>query len=45
LEKQLAVIVPDWSMASVVEAYQAMHGASFLVAVTFAAEIDDVRRL
>ena len=44
LEKQLAVIVPEWSMAPVVEAYQAMRGASFLVAVTFAAEIGDLRR-
>ena len=44
LEKQLALIAPDWSMAPVVEAYQAMRGASFLVAVTFAAEIGDVRR-
>ena len=31
-------------MAPVVEAYQAMRGTSFLVAVTFAAEIGDVRR-
>jgi transposase len=31
-------------MAPVVEAYQAMRGASFLVAVTFAVEIGDVRR-
>jgi transposase len=44
LEKQLAIIVPEWSMAPVVEAYQAMRGASFVVAVTFAAEIGDVRR-
>jgi transposase len=44
LEQQLAVIVPSWSMAPVVAAYQAMRGASFLVAVTFAAEIGDVRR-
>jgi transposase len=44
LERQLAVIVPSWSMAPVVEAYQAMRGASFLVAVIFAAEIGDVRR-
>ena len=44
LEQQLAAIVPSWSMASVVAAYQAMRGASFLVAVTFAAEIGDVRR-
>jgi transposase len=44
LDEQLAAIVPSWSMAPVVEAYQAMRGASFLVAVTFAAEIGDVRR-
>ena len=44
LEKQLALVVPEWSMAPVVEAYQAMRGASFLVAATFAAEIGDVRR-
>ena len=44
LEQQLAAIVPSWSMAPVVDAYQAMRGASFLVAVTFAAEIGDVRR-
>ena len=31
-------------MTPVVEAYQAMRGASFLVAATFAAEIGDVRR-
>jgi transposase len=42
LDEQLAAIVPTWSMALVVEAYQAMRGASFLVAVTFAAEIGDV---
>jgi len=44
LESQLAIVVPSWSMAPVVAAYQAMRGASFLVAVTFAAEIGDVRR-
>jgi transposase len=44
LKQQLALIVPSWSMAPVVEAYQAMRGASFTVAVTFAAEIGDVRR-
>jgi transposase len=40
LEGQLAAVVPSWSMAPVVEAYQAMRGASFLVP----AEIGDVRR-
>lgn len=44
LDEQLAAIVPTWSMAPVVAAYQAMRGASFLVAVIFAAEIGDVRR-
>ena len=44
LEQQLAAIVPSWSMAQIVAGYQAMRGASFLVAVTFAAEIGDVRR-
>lgn len=44
LEQQLVQIVPSWSMAPVVEAYQAMRGASFVVAVTVAAEIGDVRR-
>ena len=39
LGQQLTLIVPGWSMAPVVAAYQAMRGASFLVAVTFAAEI------
>lgn len=44
LEEQLASLVPKWSMAPMVSAYQAMRGVSFLVAVTFAAEIGDVRR-
>ena len=44
LEEQLAAIVPNWSMAAVVDAYQAMRGVSFIVAVTFVAEIGDVRR-
>lgn len=44
LDEQLVAIVPSWSMAPVVAAYQAMRGVSFLVAVTFVAEIGDVRR-
>jgi transposase len=44
LDRQLAELVPGWSMAPVVAAYQAMRGVSFLVAITFAAEIGDVRR-
>jgi transposase len=44
LDQQLVATVPSWSMAPVIAAYQAMRGVSFLVAVTFAAEIGDVRR-
>ena len=44
LEEQLHAIIPNWSMAPVVDAYQAMRGVSFMVAVTFVAEIGDVRR-
>jgi transposase len=44
LEEQLAALVARWSMAPVVAGYQAMRGVSFLVAVTFTAEIGDVRR-
>jgi transposase len=44
LDEQLRAIVPSWSMAPVVAAYQAMRGVSFIVAVTFVAEIGDVRR-
>ena len=43
-ENQLVLLGPEWSMAPVGEADQAMRGASFRVAVTFAAEIGDVRR-
>src|SRR5215467_10987444 len=41
LDQQVAEIVPSWSMAPVVEAYQAMRGVSFGVAVTIVAEIGD----
>jgi transposase len=44
LEEQLHTIVPKWSMAPVVDAYQAMRGVSFIVAVTFVSEIGDARR-
>jgi transposase len=32
-------IVPTWTMAPVVAAYQALRSVSFLVAVTFVAEL------
>jgi transposase len=41
LDRHLAETVPGWSMAPVIEAYQAMRGVSFLAAVTFVAEIGD----
>jgi transposase len=44
LARQVAELVPSWSMAPVVAAYQAMRGVAFLSAVTFVAEIGDVRR-
>jgi transposase len=34
LDEQLLAIVPSWSMAPVVAAYQAMRGVSFIVAVS-----------
>ncbi len=44
LDRQVAELVPSWSMAPVVAAYQAMRGVAFLSAVTLVAEIGDVRR-
>ena len=44
LEQQIAELVASWSMAPVIEAYQAMRGVAFLTAVTFVAEIGDIRR-
>src|SRR5829696_7019905 len=44
LTQQVSEVVSSWSMAPVVEAYQAMRGVAFLTAVTFVAEIGDVRR-
>src|SRR3712207_1586383 len=44
LTQQVAEVVSTWSMAPVVEAYQALRGVALLTAVTFVAEIGDVRR-
>jgi transposase len=44
LNQQVADVASTWSMAPVVEAYQALRGVAFLTAVTFVAEIGDVRR-
>lgn len=44
LTQQIADVLTTWSMAPVVEAYQALRGVALLTAVTFVAEIGDVRR-
>ena len=44
LTRQIEDLVPNWSMAPVVEALQAMRGVAFIVAVTVAAEIGDFSR-
>jgi transposase len=44
LTGQVTEVVASWSMAPVVAAYQALRGVAFLTAVTFVAEIGDVRR-
>ena len=44
LEAALIELVPDWSMAPVVAAFQAMRGVQFLTAVTMVAEAGDLRR-
>ncbi len=44
LEAALVEIVPTWTMAPVVAAYQALRGVAFLTAATFVAEIGDIRR-
>jgi transposase len=44
LTQQVAEVVATWSMTPLVEAYQALRGMALLTAVTFVAEIGDVRR-
>ena len=44
LTKQIADLLPSWSLAPVVEAIQAMRGVAFIVAVTVAAEVGDFSR-
>lgn len=44
LTKEVVEIAASWLMAPVVEAYQAMRGIAFITAVTFVAEIGDIRR-
>src|SRR3954468_913279 len=44
LEAALVEIVPDWTMAPVVQALQAMRGVQLMTAVTIVAEAGDLRR-
>jgi len=44
LTKQIADLLPGWSLAPVVEAVQAMRGVAFIVAVTVVAEVGDFSR-
>jgi transposase len=44
LTRQIEELAPQWSMAPVVEALQAMRGVAFIVAVTMAAEVGDFSR-
>jgi transposase len=44
LEAALVEIVPGWTMAPVVQAFQAMRGVQLMTAVTMVAEAGDLRR-
>ncbi len=44
LEAALIAVVPDWTMAPVVAAFQALRGVGFLTATTLVAEAGDLRR-
>lgn len=44
LTEQIQALIPEWRLAPVVEAYQAMRGVSLLVATTMAAEVGDLGR-
>ena len=44
LTRQVTECVATWSMAPVIAGYQALRGVALLTAVTFVAEIGDIRR-
>jgi transposase len=44
LERLIEELVPTWSLAPIVNALQALRGVNLIVAVTFVAEIGDLRR-
>ena len=44
LTEQIQKLIPDWSLAPVVKAVQALRGVSLLVAVTTVAELGDIAK-
>jgi transposase len=45
LDAMLSEVIPEWTMAPVVAAFQAVRGIAFTNAATLAAEAGDIRRL
>lgn len=45
LTAQITGLMPDWSLAPLVEAIQAVRGVAFIVAVTVVAEVGDFDRI
>lgn len=44
LTQQIRALVPQWRLAPVVQAFQAMRGVSLIVSVTMVAEVGDLSR-
>jgi transposase len=44
IEQQIAALLPDWSLGSVVEALQALRGVALVIAAAIVAEVGDMRR-
>ena len=45
LERNIEKFLPTWSLAPLVRALEALRGVSMIVAVTFATEVGDLRRI
>ena len=45
LDAALIEIVPNWTLALLVAAFQAMRGIKFVTATTMVAEVGDLRRI
>jgi transposase len=44
IEKVIEELVPQWSLAPIVDSLQALRGVNLIIAVTFVTEIGDLRR-